>query len=363
MRELALFAGGGGGILGGHLLGWRTVCAVEIDPYCRRVLLARQRDGLLPRFPIWDDVRTFDGEPWRGHVDVVSGGFPCQDISVAGKGAGIDGERSGLWGEFARVLREVRPRYAFVENSPALTGRGLGRVLGDLAAMGFDAEWGVLGADDAGAPHLRKRIWILAEHRGGRRLSTWPTPTVIDATMAAKGRADTKGRHALCLSHCANRGYGPDGQSMFPTPLAAESKGRHQSKRAIEMGFKPTLAEMAHKNLWPTPCACENDQGRAADGMVDGESSWKAQGRGATLTTAVKRFPTSQSYSHSPGVSEPGLTPLDIAVRPEMTKHAERAVERRKKTRGGQSRLRHPETPARAAHGTLPHRRHTRGSP
>lgn len=162
MRELALFAGAGGGILGGKLLGWRTVCAVEVNPYCRSVLLARQRDGMLDPFPIWDDVRTFDGTRWRGHVDVVSGGFPCQDISTAGKGAGIDGERSGLWGEMARIICEVRPRHAFVENSPALTSRGLHRVLGDLAEMGFDAEWGVLGADDCGAPHQRKRIWILA---------------------------------------------------------------------------------------------------------------------------------------------------------------------------------------------------------
>lgn len=162
MNELALFAGAGGGILGGHLLGWRTVCAVEWADYPRRVLLARQRDGILPRFPIWDDVQTFDGNPWRGRVDVVSGGFPCQDISAAGKGAGIDGARSGMWFHMARIVREVRPRFVFVENSPILTSRGLGRVLGDLAAMGYDAEWGVLGAVDVGAPHQRDRIWVVA---------------------------------------------------------------------------------------------------------------------------------------------------------------------------------------------------------
>ena len=97
MNELALFAGAGGGILGGALLGWRTVCAVEINPYCRELLVARQNDGTLAPFPIWDDIRTFSGKPWRGVVDVVSGGFPCQDISLAGRGAGITGERSGLW--------------------------------------------------------------------------------------------------------------------------------------------------------------------------------------------------------------------------------------------------------------------------
>ena len=165
LNELALFAGAGGGILGGKLLGWRTVCAVEWEQYPASVLCARQNDGILPPFPIWDDVQTFDGKPWRGIVDVVSGGFPCQDISAAGKGAGIDGERSGMWGEMARIICEVRPRYVFVENSPMLTSRGLGRVLGDLAAMGFDARWGVLGAADVGANHQRDRIWIVARQR------------------------------------------------------------------------------------------------------------------------------------------------------------------------------------------------------
>src|SRR5574337_2126297 len=141
LRELALFAGAGGGILGGLLLGWRTVCAVEIDPYARSVLLARQNDGTLAPFPIWDEIRTFDGTAWRGAVDVVSGGFPCQDISSAGKGAGIDGERSGLWREYARAIDALRPRYVVVENVAALLGRGLERVLGDLAALGYDAEW------------------------------------------------------------------------------------------------------------------------------------------------------------------------------------------------------------------------------
>jgi len=162
MNELALFAGAGGGILGGKLLGWTTVCAVEIDEFARRVLLHRQQLGHLPRFPIWDDICTFDGKPWRGLVDVVSGGFPCQDISAAGKGAGLAGARSGLWREMHRIICEVRPRFAFVENSPMLISRGLSTVLGDLAAAGYDAAWIVLGADDVGAPHVRKRIWILA---------------------------------------------------------------------------------------------------------------------------------------------------------------------------------------------------------
>jgi DNA (cytosine-5)-methyltransferase 1 len=174
MNELALFAGAGGGILGGHLLGWRTVCAVEWEAYPASVLVARQNDKILPPFPIWDDVQTFDGKPWRGIVDVVSGGFPCQDISAAGKGGGIEAERSGMWREMARIIGEVRPKYAFVENSPMLTNRGLGTVLRDLAKLGFNAEWGVLGADDVGANHHRKRIWILAYSNSNKHFRQKP---------------------------------------------------------------------------------------------------------------------------------------------------------------------------------------------
>lgn len=169
MNELALFAGAGGGILGGHLLGWRTVCAVERDAYAAQVLAQRQNDGALETFPIWSDVCSFDGRPWRGLVDVVSGGFPCQDISAAGNGAGIDGERSGLWREMARIISEIRPHFVFVENSPLLVGRGLAVVLGDLAEMGYDAQWCIVSASDVGAPHQRERCWVVADDNSARQ--------------------------------------------------------------------------------------------------------------------------------------------------------------------------------------------------
>lgn len=162
MNELALFAGAGGGILGGKLLGWKTVCAVEFDPYAASVLVARQNDGILDPFPIWDDVRTFDGRPWRGVVDVVSGGFPCQDISVAGHGKGLDGERSGLWSEMARIIGEVMPRFVFVENSPMLAVRGGARVIAELACMGYVGQWGTLGAGAANSVCEGERMWIVA---------------------------------------------------------------------------------------------------------------------------------------------------------------------------------------------------------
>lgn len=162
LSELALFAGAGFGILGGKLLGWHTRCAVEIDPVRRRMLFERQRDGLLERFPVWDDVSTFDGRRWRGSIDVISGGFPCQDISCLGGGEGLLGSKSGLWREMARIIGEVRPTYVFVENVRNLTRQGLDRVLADLATLGYSARWCCLGADEVGANHKRDRIWILA---------------------------------------------------------------------------------------------------------------------------------------------------------------------------------------------------------
>ena len=167
MNELHLFAGIGGGILGGQLSGHKPVCAVEIDEYCRSILVQRQNDGNLPPFPIWDDIRTFDGTRWRGIVDVVCGGFPCQDISSARRNAaGIFGQKSSLWLEMLRVIREVRPRFVFVENSDMLVRRGLDVVLKGLAESGYDACWGVLSAAAVGAPHLRRRLWILAQKQG-----------------------------------------------------------------------------------------------------------------------------------------------------------------------------------------------------
>ena len=169
--SLHLFAGAGGGLLADLIDGITPVCAVEIEKHPQAVLAKR-----FPNLAIWDDVRTFRADnpecaeafgQLREHADelVVAGGFPCQDISCAGRGEGLRGARSGLWREYARVVREIRPRYVFVENSPMLVHRGLGEVLGDLAAMGYDAAWGVLSAADMGAMHLRERFWLTAERR------------------------------------------------------------------------------------------------------------------------------------------------------------------------------------------------------
>lgn len=163
MNELALFAGAGGGLLATHwLLGWKTVCYVENARYPVEVIKARIRDGLLEDAPIWDDVRTFDGRPWAGLVDIVTAGFPCQPFSTAGKMRGEDDPRNG-WPSTIRIIREVRPSYLLLENVAGLiTFDYFRRILGDLSESGYFYKWGILSAAGVGAPHLRKRIWIVA---------------------------------------------------------------------------------------------------------------------------------------------------------------------------------------------------------
>lgn len=159
-RVLDLFSGIGGFSLGLERAGMTTVAFCEIEPYARAVLAKH-----WPTVPIYDDVRNLDAARLRADgigVDVICGGFPCQDISYAGDGAGLAGERSGLWAEFHRLIGDLRPRYAIVENVAALLKRGMGAVLGDLAGIGYDAEWSTVSACSVGAPHVRRRVFIVA---------------------------------------------------------------------------------------------------------------------------------------------------------------------------------------------------------
>ena len=166
MNGLALCSGIGGLELALRMAaGVRTVCHVERDSFAASVLVARMAEAALDQAPIWDDLSTFDASAWRGCVDIVSAGFPCQPFSVAGKQRGTDDERH-LWPHVARIIRESGASLAFLENVPGLVGLGITEVLGDLAEMGFDAEWGCLSASEVGAPHGRERIFILAYANG-----------------------------------------------------------------------------------------------------------------------------------------------------------------------------------------------------
>ena len=161
MKHLDLFSGIGGFALAARWAGFETIGFCEIDKYCQKVLKKN-----FPDVPIYEDVTKLKGNQFKD-IFLITGGFPCQDISLAGKGAGIEGKKSGLWSELFRIIGEVRPKFALIENVPALTIRGGPRVIADLTSIGYDTEWQIVGADDVGAPHRRKRIWIVANSNSG----------------------------------------------------------------------------------------------------------------------------------------------------------------------------------------------------
>ena len=224
MRVLHLFAGAGGGVLADAILGHRCVGYVEWEGFPQAVLKARQADGLLDVAPVFGDVREFvrsgAAREYRGIADVVSGDFPCQPFSVAGKRAGSADERN-MWPAFAEVVREVRPRFVFAENVPGLAswdgGAYFGRVVGALAALGYGVRWTVLGADDAGAPHRRKRLWILADAGGGEPGS---------GSEQLQGREPSDGQSSLVLPLAS--GGGGEAQTGNDSAADAERAERRQ---------------------------------------------------------------------------------------------------------------------------------------
>lgn len=240
MNVGSLFAGIGGFDLGFERAGMRVAWQVELDPYCRAVL-ARHFPGAAR----YEDVREV-GIDSLDPVDLVCGGFPCQDLSSAGRGAGIDGARSGLWSEFARIVRELRPRYVVVENVPALlTGKGkrwdrapVGRVLGDLAEVGYDAEWACLSAGEFGAPHLRKRVWIVA----------YPARDA-EAGAAAESGAERQ------------RAWASGQRSRAADPADVPDADREQREGRAQALGRPASAEL--RGHW----AAEPAVGRVADGV------------------------------------------------------------------------------------------------
>jgi DNA (cytosine-5)-methyltransferase 1 len=215
MNVLDLFSGIGGFSLGLERAGMRTIAFCDIDPFCRVVLKKH-----WPNVPCYDDVR--DLPSWRqGGIDVVCGGFPCQDISNAGQRAGLAGERSGLWRELLRAIRLVRPLHAIVENVAALLVRGMDTVLGDLAESGYDAEWDCFPTGLAFG-HRRERVWIVA-HAGGQRLSERGTSIAVGADASP---IFTRERFASVLTHV------DPGQKWADRPLLG--RGIHGIPRRVD---------------------------------------------------------------------------------------------------------------------------------
>lgn len=257
MRALHLFAGAGGSVLAGRLLGWESVGCVELDPYCCEVLEHRG-ERVLAR-----DIRTFDATPLLGQVDVVVGGWPCQDLSLAGKRAGLAGTRSGLFWELLRVVDECKATYVFGENVPGLLssnrGQDFGFILGALAARGYDARWAVLGARAVGAPHRRDRVWLVAHARGARleeRYGGGPRGSLSAPVLRGAGVLEPPlggEPHGLAngLDWPASRGAWPAGrgapQHAWEAPRTVTEKVPYRVARlrALGNGWVPQVAVKA----------------------------------------------------------------------------------------------------------------------
>jgi DNA (cytosine-5)-methyltransferase 1 len=239
VNVLDLFSGIGGFSLGLERAGMRTVAFCEIEPYCRDVLKKH-----WPNVPCYTDVTDLSADRLAADgisVDVICGGFPCQDISLAGKGAGLAGERSGLWRQYARLIGELRPSYVIVENVSALCSRGLGTILGDLAALGYDAEWHCIPASYVGAPHQRDRIWVIA----------------YPGAQSIKGRGVSAGRRIEC-------------ESQAPQTTADDHEMRQLQPRWSQQDFRRWALHSASE-CWPVAWAEHLESlCRLDDGLSDG---------------------------------------------------------------------------------------------
>jgi DNA (cytosine-5)-methyltransferase 1 len=267
VKVLDLFSGIGGFSLGLERAGMTTVAFCEVDPFCRRVLAKH-----WPEVPCYDDVRTLTGERLAADgisVDVICGGFPCQDISVAGNGAGLAGERSGLWRDYARLIGEIRPRFVVVENVAALLFRGLGDVLGDLAALGYDAEWHCIPAAAVGAPHRRDRLWIVGyphyegQPAGAKHDEASELPGVVADTE--HGRLEIGRRvEDVGEDHDTNGILGTFGQGggIKTRPLVYANSPSVEGCQ-LPLGIIAEHAEFGRASWWEV----EPDVGRVADGV------------------------------------------------------------------------------------------------
>jgi DNA (cytosine-5)-methyltransferase 1 len=180
----------------------RPVAYCEIDPYCQGILLSRMSNGSITSAPIWDDIRTLYGtELPRGFIDIIFGGFPCQDISVAGNGKGLEGERSGLFFEIVRLAKEIKPKFIFIENVAAIVSRGASRIVYEITKMGYDCRWCCLSASEVGAVHKRERFFLLAHSNGQSSRQTDSTSKSIEneeETRLRSARQDRRKNSRIC---------------------------------------------------------------------------------------------------------------------------------------------------------------------
>jgi DNA (cytosine-5)-methyltransferase 1 len=246
VKVLDLFSGIGGFSLGLERAGFETVAFCEPNPFCQAILKKH-----WPTVPVYEDVRELSAERLANDgiaFDAICGGFPCQDISVAGKGAGLAGARSGLWWEFHRLIAETKPKWVIAENVSALRSRGLDEVLGSLAALGYDAEWHCIPASAVGAPHRRDRIWIVAYPNGQQQ-------------QPMLSRCSVEGSRAIAPTGAldVDVASGGDGSSWQPHVADAGCE-------STQVSFSGRFATVAFPQRHPW-WEVEPDVGRVADGV------------------------------------------------------------------------------------------------
>ncbi len=287
LRSLSLCSGIGGLDLGLGLARWcRTVCYVERDSFAASVLVARMEEAELDRAPIWNDLRSFDGRAWRGAVDLVVGGYPCQPFSAAGKRQGANDERH-LWPEIRRILEEVAPPLAFFENVRGHLSLGFADVLGDLAALGFDAEWGVLAASDVGAPHKRERLFVLAHRHGGGREKL--KLLCGRESVSGDGRADLA--DAAGVGRRSPRGASGDGRRIAGDEGSGVADASLGEARRSRIGRTPSddhLALAHPDDPQRRPSESSGDIGHGHDAGRDQEAGG-SPGNGAALADSGLR--------------------------------------------------------------------------
>lgn len=247
MRFGSLFSGAGLGDYGAELAGWASAFQVELDPFCRTILARHWPD--VPKF---GDIRTLDCAALPV-VDALIGGFPCQDISPAGKGAGLAGPKSGLWREYARVIEAINPRWVIIENSGRLITRGLDVVLQDLAARGYDAEWDVVPAGALGAPHLRERTWVVAWQRVA--YPDGPGRALVGRGGVLDGERTPHGDHADGRGAPVGRIFDPSWIAAWRARGCAGTWPRAESELGRAPDGRAARLDGRHFAEFPTPTA------------------------------------------------------------------------------------------------------------
>ena len=287
MNGMDLFAGSGIGSLAlkNIIPDYKTVCYVEWEAYCQAILIARIKDGLLDDAPIWDDVRTFDGKQWRGKVDIVYGGFPCQPFSVAGKRQGETDEKN-MWPDTVRIIGEVRPRFALLENVPGLfVFEYIRQIFGSLAEIGYDCEWLPLSASEVGAPHRRERAWILAYPNGGQNYSRIESESIQEKQLQSRTDSRTEGKVADPKQQGLQRSIQrskPKTKTQELTTGRSKKIPNSNSTRCLREGLQRTTS---NGNQWDI----EPNVGRVAHGVAFRVDRLKMLGNG-WVPQVVKRI-------------------------------------------------------------------------